>query len=66
MCATLCEPKRMRARALTRTITQVKLRMDFTAISVGTFVYHCHILGHEDGGMMAKVRGGGGLGLFLG
>jgi len=23
---------------------------------VGTFVIHCHILGHEDGGMMATVR----------
>ena len=42
-----------------RAVAQVKLRMDFTAISVGTFVYHCHILGHEDGGMMAKVRGRG-------
>ena len=21
----------------------------------GTFVYHCHILEHEDGGMMAKI-----------
>jgi len=23
---------------------------------VGEFVYHCHILEHEDGGMMAKIR----------
>ncbi|MEH2324632.1 MAG: multicopper oxidase domain-containing protein [Nostoc sp.] len=22
----------------------------------GTFVYHCHILGHEDRGMMAKIQ----------
>jgi len=22
---------------------------------VGDFVYHCHILEHEDGGMMAKI-----------
>jgi FtsP/CotA-like multicopper oxidase with cupredoxin domain len=22
----------------------------------GDFVYHCHILEHEDGGMMAAVR----------
>jgi hypothetical protein len=22
---------------------------------VGTFVYHCHILEHEDGGMMAQI-----------
>jgi hypothetical protein len=24
--------------------------------TVGTFVYHCHLLDHEDGGMMALVR----------
>jgi len=23
---------------------------------LGEFVYHCHILEHEDGGMMAKIR----------
>jgi len=23
---------------------------------VGDFVYHCHILGHEDSGMMATIR----------
>jgi len=23
---------------------------------VGDFVYHCHILGHEDNGMMAIIR----------
>jgi FtsP/CotA-like multicopper oxidase with cupredoxin domain len=23
---------------------------------VGDFVYHCHILGHEDAGMMAIIR----------
>ena len=34
----------------------VKLRMDFRGDIVGTFVYHCHILEHEDGGMMAKIR----------
>jgi FtsP/CotA-like multicopper oxidase with cupredoxin domain len=22
----------------------------------GTFLYHCHILDHEDGGMMAKIQ----------
>ena len=22
----------------------------------GDFVYHCHILEHEDGGMMARIR----------
>ncbi len=35
----------------------VKLRMDFRQPSIaGTFVYHCHILDHEDAGMMAKIR----------
>jgi hypothetical protein len=24
--------------------------------SVGTFVYHCHLLEHEDGGMMGTIR----------
>lgn len=23
---------------------------------VGTFVFHCHILEHEDGGMMGSIR----------
>jgi FtsP/CotA-like multicopper oxidase with cupredoxin domain len=35
----------------------VKLRMDFRDPSiVGTFVYHCHLLEHEDGGMMGTIR----------
>ena len=34
----------------------VKLRMDFRGPVVGDFVYHCHILGHEDNGMMAIIR----------
>jgi FtsP/CotA-like multicopper oxidase with cupredoxin domain len=35
----------------------VRLRMDFRdPSSVGTFVYHCHLLEHEDGGMMGTVR----------
>jgi FtsP/CotA-like multicopper oxidase with cupredoxin domain len=35
----------------------VTLRMDFRDPSiVGTFVYHCHILAHEDSGMMATVQ----------
>jgi hypothetical protein len=24
--------------------------------SVGTFIYHCHLLEHEDGGMMGIIR----------
>jgi len=35
----------------------VKVRMDFRDPEIaGTFVYHCHVLFHEDGGMMAKIR----------
>jgi FtsP/CotA-like multicopper oxidase with cupredoxin domain len=34
----------------------VKVRMDFRGPTVGDFVYHCHILGHEDAGMMAIIR----------
>ncbi len=35
----------------------VKLRMDFRDPRLtGTFVYHCHLLEHEDGGMMGTIR----------
>jgi FtsP/CotA-like multicopper oxidase with cupredoxin domain len=34
----------------------VKVRMDFRGPLIGDFVYHCHILGHEDNGMMAIIR----------
>ncbi len=35
----------------------VKLRMDFRDPNTfGTFVYHCHLLEHEDGGMMGLIR----------
>jgi FtsP/CotA-like multicopper oxidase with cupredoxin domain len=35
----------------------VKLRVDFRSPNiVGTFVYHCHILAHEDLGMMAAIQ----------
>ena len=35
----------------------VRLRMDFRDPSIiGTFVYHCHLLEHEDGGMMGRIR----------
>jgi FtsP/CotA-like multicopper oxidase with cupredoxin domain len=34
----------------------VTLRMDFRGPTVGDFVYHCHILDHEDHGMMAIIR----------
>jgi FtsP/CotA-like multicopper oxidase with cupredoxin domain len=35
----------------------VRLRMDFRDPQiVGTFVYHCHLLEHEDGGMMGTIH----------
>jgi FtsP/CotA-like multicopper oxidase with cupredoxin domain len=35
----------------------VRLRMDFRdPNTVGTFVYHCHLLEHEDKGMMGVIR----------
>lgn len=35
----------------------VKLRMDFRDPNIiGTFVYHCHLLEHEDGGMMGTIE----------
>jgi len=34
----------------------VKIRLDFRGPDIGDFVYHCHILGHEDNGMMAIIR----------
>lgn len=34
----------------------VELLMDFRGEVVGDFVYHCHILNHEDMGMMAIIR----------
>jgi FtsP/CotA-like multicopper oxidase with cupredoxin domain len=35
----------------------VRLRMDFRDPNVvGTFLYHCHLLEHEDGGMMGLIR----------
>jgi FtsP/CotA-like multicopper oxidase with cupredoxin domain len=34
----------------------VKLRMTFTTADVGEFVFHCHILEHEDNGMMGKIQ----------
>lgn len=30
--------------------------LDIPFAELGDFVYHCHILEHEDGGMMAKIR----------
>jgi FtsP/CotA-like multicopper oxidase with cupredoxin domain len=39
------------------TYPSVRVRMDFRdPNTVGTFVYHCHLLEHEDGGMMGTIR----------
>lgn len=36
---------------------RVKLQLDFRGAGiVGTFPYHCHVLLHEDGGMMGTIR----------
>ena len=37
-------------------IPQVQVLMDFRGMDIGTFVYHCHILSHEDLGMMAIIQ----------
>jgi FtsP/CotA-like multicopper oxidase with cupredoxin domain len=34
----------------------VTVRVDFRGPDIGDFVYHCHILEHEDKGMMAIIR----------
>jgi FtsP/CotA-like multicopper oxidase with cupredoxin domain len=34
----------------------ITVRMDFRGADIGDFVYHCHILDHEDAGMMAIIR----------
>jgi len=34
----------------------LKIRLDFRDADTGDFVYHCHILEHEDNGMMAVIR----------
>ena len=42
---------------VSRVYPSVKLRIDFRDPNVvGTFVYHCHLLEHEDGGMMGLIR----------
>jgi FtsP/CotA-like multicopper oxidase with cupredoxin domain len=35
---------------------QVQVLVDFRGMDIGDFVFHCHILGHEDLGMMAIER----------
>jgi FtsP/CotA-like multicopper oxidase with cupredoxin domain len=41
----------------TQPYPSVTVLMDFSDPEIaGTFVYHCHILDHEDGGMMAEIQ----------
>ena len=35
---------------------EVQILTDFRGMDVGDFVFHCHILGHEDLGMMAIIK----------
>ena len=34
----------------------VRLLMTFTTADIGEFVFHCHLLEHEDNGMMGKIK----------
>jgi suppressor of ftsI len=34
----------------------LKLQLTFTKADIGEFVFHCHILEHEDSGMMSKIQ----------
>ncbi len=44
------------SRSAMQNYPTVRLRMDFRdPNTVGTFVYHCHLLDHEDGGMMGLI-----------
>jgi len=48
---------RRAANGFTRPYPSVRLRIDFRDPDiVGTFPFHCHILQHEDGGMMGSIR----------
>jgi FtsP/CotA-like multicopper oxidase with cupredoxin domain len=36
--------------------SRTKVLLDFRNVPRGTFVYHCHMLFHEDRGMMGIIR----------
>jgi FtsP/CotA-like multicopper oxidase with cupredoxin domain len=40
----------------THPFPSVTIRIDFRGNDIGDFVFHCHILEHEDGGMMNIIR----------
>ena len=35
--------------------TKTEIEIDFRKVPRGTFVFHCHMLFHEDHGMMAII-----------
>ena len=35
---------------------QTRIRLTFTRAEIGEFVFHCHVLEHEDNGMMQTIR----------
>jgi suppressor of ftsI len=40
--------------------TEVRIAINFkNPVICGNFVYHCHIMNHEDNGMMSRIRAGG-------
>jgi FtsP/CotA-like multicopper oxidase with cupredoxin domain len=40
---------------ITKKYPSITIRLDFRGAVEGEFVYHCHILDHEDAGMMANI-----------
>ena len=38
-----------------QTCKPTAMTVEIAFSQVGDFVYHCHIMEHEDGGMMAKI-----------
>jgi L-ascorbate oxidase len=49
ICASLSDWRKGACKAYPATV-------DIPFAIAGDFVYHCHILEHEDGGMMARIR----------
>jgi FtsP/CotA-like multicopper oxidase with cupredoxin domain len=41
---------------ISETYPSITVKMDFRGPTIGSFVYHCHILEHEDAGMMAIIQ----------
>ena len=48
---------RLEIATAAKTPGEVKVKIPFiNPVIVGKFPYHCHILEHEDGGMMGNLR----------